>query len=173
MKRQKPLCNVLTLIRVNVGGKLDVICFDKTGTLTEDGLDVLGVRVVHRPAMRSSKSSCVRIAITNSVLGSVTYWSTLPHYCLVLPTNVILQWTTIFIKQYCTQWLPAIRSVLWTTSFWVTHSTSKCLSSLAGLSKSLRRRLTKLMMKIPRTAHPQLQDRLQGWSLGLMIHVNS
>lgn len=29
--------------RVNVGGKLDVICFDKTGTLTEDGLDVLGV----------------------------------------------------------------------------------------------------------------------------------
>ena len=38
--------------RVNVGGKLDIICFDKTGTLTEDGLDVLGVRVVHRPAMR-------------------------------------------------------------------------------------------------------------------------
>ncbi|GKZ62402.1 hypothetical protein AnigIFM49718_009489 [Aspergillus niger] len=32
--------------RVNVGGKLDVICFDKTGTLTEDGLDVLGVRIV-------------------------------------------------------------------------------------------------------------------------------
>jgi cation-transporting ATPase 13A2 len=40
--------------RVNVGGKLDVVCFDKTGTLTEDGLDVLGVRVVHRPAMRFS-----------------------------------------------------------------------------------------------------------------------
>lgn len=38
--------------RVNVGGKLDIVCFDKTGTLTEDGLDVLGVRVVHRPAMR-------------------------------------------------------------------------------------------------------------------------
>lgn len=37
---------VLTSIRVNVGGKLDVVCFDKTGTLTEDGLDVLGVRVV-------------------------------------------------------------------------------------------------------------------------------
>ncbi|KAL3469277.1 hypothetical protein BJX99DRAFT_268374 [Aspergillus californicus] len=32
--------------RVNVGGKLDVICFDKTGTLTEDGLDVLGVRIM-------------------------------------------------------------------------------------------------------------------------------
>lgn len=43
---------VLINPRVNVGGKLDVICFDKTGTLTDDGLDVLGVRVVHRPAMR-------------------------------------------------------------------------------------------------------------------------
>lgn len=38
--------------RVNVGGKIDVVCFDKTGTLTEDGLDVLGVRVVQRSAMR-------------------------------------------------------------------------------------------------------------------------
>lgn len=34
--------------RVNVGGKIDIMCFDKTGTLTEDGLDVLGVRVVSR-----------------------------------------------------------------------------------------------------------------------------
>lgn len=33
--------------RVNVGGKLDIMCFDKTGTLTEDGLDVLGIRVAH------------------------------------------------------------------------------------------------------------------------------
>ncbi|KAL8791407.1 MAG: hypothetical protein Q9213_000023 [Squamulea squamosa] len=41
--------------RVNVGGKIDVICFDKTGTLTEDGLDVLGIRVVQRPAMRFSE----------------------------------------------------------------------------------------------------------------------
>lgn len=35
-----------------MGGKLDIVCFDKTGTLTEEGLDVLGVRVVHRPGMR-------------------------------------------------------------------------------------------------------------------------
>lgn len=41
--------------RVNVGGKLDVICFDKTGTLTEDGLDVLGVRVAQRPGKRFSE----------------------------------------------------------------------------------------------------------------------
>lgn len=30
------------------------MCFDKTGTLTEDDLDVLGLRVVHRPTMRYS-----------------------------------------------------------------------------------------------------------------------
>ncbi|ROW15439.1 hypothetical protein VPNG_02325 [Cytospora leucostoma] len=38
--------------RVNVGGKIDIMCFDKTGTLTEDGLDILGVRVVNRSANR-------------------------------------------------------------------------------------------------------------------------
>ena len=35
-----------------MGGKIDVVCFDKTGTLTEDGLDVLGVRIVQRPTKR-------------------------------------------------------------------------------------------------------------------------
>ena len=47
-----PLLKYLIKNRVNVGGKLDIVCFDKTGTLTEDGLDVLGIRLVHRPAMR-------------------------------------------------------------------------------------------------------------------------
>ncbi|TAQ90389.1 hypothetical protein B7494_g1281 [Chlorociboria aeruginascens] len=40
--------------RVNVGGKLDIMCFDKTGTLTEDGLYVLGIRVVQQPLNRFS-----------------------------------------------------------------------------------------------------------------------
>ncbi|PFH55753.1 hypothetical protein XA68_17685 [Ophiocordyceps unilateralis] len=40
--------------RVNVGGKLDIMCFDKTGTLTEDGLDVLGIRVVSPCSKRFS-----------------------------------------------------------------------------------------------------------------------
>nr|KAF6443120.1 ATPase cation transporting 13A2 [Molossus molossus] len=30
-------------LRINLGGKLQLLCFDKTGTLTEDGLDVMGV----------------------------------------------------------------------------------------------------------------------------------
>lgn len=38
--------------RVNIGGKVDVMCFDKTGTLTEDGLDVLGIRLVQHPEIR-------------------------------------------------------------------------------------------------------------------------
>ncbi|RKF63313.1 putative cation-transporting ATPase [Erysiphe neolycopersici] len=38
--------------RVNVGGKLDIVCFDKTGTLTEDGLDVLGIHIVQSPENR-------------------------------------------------------------------------------------------------------------------------
>ena len=29
--------------RVNIGGKINLMCFDKTGTLTEEGLDVLGI----------------------------------------------------------------------------------------------------------------------------------
>lgn len=55
--------------RVNVGGKLDVLCFDKTGTLTEDGLDVLGVRVVQRPSNRFSDIS----NDTSELLPGATY----------------------------------------------------------------------------------------------------
>ena len=41
--------------RVNIGGKVNVICFDKTGTLTEDGLDVLGVRTIDKHEGRFSE----------------------------------------------------------------------------------------------------------------------
>lgn len=41
--------------RVNIGGKVNVVCFDKTGTLTEEGLDVLGVRTVDRLDRRFSE----------------------------------------------------------------------------------------------------------------------
>jgi cation-transporting P-type ATPase 13A2 len=46
LKSKKIFC--ISPQRVNVGGKLDVICFDKTGTLTEEGLDVLGVHVTQQ-----------------------------------------------------------------------------------------------------------------------------
>ncbi|GAA6025566.1 hypothetical protein JCM11491_003215 [Sporobolomyces phaffii] len=38
--------------RVNIGGKVNLVCFDKTGTLTEEGLDVLGVHSVVRSQNR-------------------------------------------------------------------------------------------------------------------------
>jgi len=34
--------------KINVAGRIDVMCFDKTGTLTEDSLDLYGVRTVER-----------------------------------------------------------------------------------------------------------------------------
>ncbi|PHH68720.1 hypothetical protein CDD80_7287 [Ophiocordyceps camponoti-rufipedis] len=43
LKKKQIFC--ISPQRVNVGGKLDLMCFDKTGTLTEDGLEVLGIRV--------------------------------------------------------------------------------------------------------------------------------
>ncbi|OKL61963.1 hypothetical protein UA08_02661 [Talaromyces atroroseus] len=46
LKKQQIFC--ISPQRVNVGGKLDVVCFDKTGTLTEDGLDVLGIRTASK-----------------------------------------------------------------------------------------------------------------------------
>ena len=50
LKKQQIYC--ISPQRVNVGGKLDTVCFDKTGTLTEDGLDVLGTRLVQHPEIR-------------------------------------------------------------------------------------------------------------------------
>ncbi|XP_062959997.1 polyamine-transporting ATPase 13A2 isoform X2 [Cynocephalus volans] len=41
LRRQGIFC--IHPLRVNLGGKLRLVCFDKTGTLTEDGLDVMGV----------------------------------------------------------------------------------------------------------------------------------
>ncbi|KAJ2891399.1 hypothetical protein IWW38_003635, partial [Coemansia aciculifera] len=38
--------------RINVCGKINVMCFDKTGTLTEEGLDVLGVCAVDYDACK-------------------------------------------------------------------------------------------------------------------------
>ncbi|KHN95426.1 uncharacterized protein MAM_06703 [Metarhizium album ARSEF 1941] len=43
LKKKQIFC--ISPQRVNVGGKIDIMCFDKTGTLTEDGLDVLGLRI--------------------------------------------------------------------------------------------------------------------------------
>ncbi|GAA5992809.1 hypothetical protein JCM10908_001348 [Rhodotorula pacifica] len=48
LRKQGIFC--ISPTRVNIGGKVNIVCFDKTGTLTEEGLDVLGVRSVVRSA---------------------------------------------------------------------------------------------------------------------------
>ncbi|ODV98495.1 hypothetical protein PACTADRAFT_184935 [Pachysolen tannophilus NRRL Y-2460] len=54
LRKKQVFCIAPT--RVNVGGKLDVMCFDKTGTLTEDGLDILGIHL-SAPLNNSNASS--------------------------------------------------------------------------------------------------------------------
>ena len=44
--RQKGV-HCISPAKINVAGKVRVICFDKTGTLTSDGMDMKGVRPVH------------------------------------------------------------------------------------------------------------------------------
>lgn len=65
LKRKQIFC--ISPQRVNVGGKIDIMCFDKTGTLTEEGLDVLGVRVADQgrfTEMFESAASLYRAAHT-------------------------------------------------------------------------------------------------------------
>lgn len=51
LKNKKIFCT--SPPRINVSGKMNCVCFDKTGTLTEDGLDILGVRVVEQTGVFS------------------------------------------------------------------------------------------------------------------------
>ncbi|KAJ2779083.1 hypothetical protein H4R18_004211 [Coemansia javaensis] len=48
LRRRQIYC--ISPTRINVCGKINVMCFDKTGTLTEEGLDVLGVQTVDHDA---------------------------------------------------------------------------------------------------------------------------
>lgn len=50
--------------RVNIGGKIDVMCFDKTGTLTEDGLDVLGVQLSEPGPQNTFKFGNLKYTVT-------------------------------------------------------------------------------------------------------------
>ncbi|KAJ1086897.1 hypothetical protein NDU88_000093 [Pleurodeles waltl] len=45
LKKRKIFC--ISPERINVCGRLNLVCFDKTGTLTEDGLDLCGVIPIH------------------------------------------------------------------------------------------------------------------------------
>lgn len=46
LQKKKVFC--ISPNRINVAGKITIMCFDKTGTLTEEGLDLYGIRTVIR-----------------------------------------------------------------------------------------------------------------------------
>lgn len=54
---RKKLIHCISPSRVNVCGKVDIVCFDKTGTLTEEGLDILGVRLCEPSSTGKSRFS--------------------------------------------------------------------------------------------------------------------
>lgn len=72
LRKKDTFC--ITPSRLNVGGRLDVVCFDKTGTLTEDGLDVLGVHLINRETHRFGPliSSSKHIPEDDPVLDTIT-----------------------------------------------------------------------------------------------------
>ncbi|KAH3898889.1 related to Vacuolar cation-transporting ATPase YPK9 [Saccharomycodes ludwigii] len=57
--------------RINIAGKLDVMCFDKTGTLTEDGLDVSGVKELNVKNGRFNPQTNVFEQIENPVFKMI------------------------------------------------------------------------------------------------------
>ncbi|BFZ57200.1 hypothetical protein PYCC9005_004251 [Savitreella phatthalungensis] len=63
MRRKQIFCIAPT--RVNVAGKINVMCFDKTGTLTEDGLDVLGVRTIYSNAFVPIAEACEALPVAD------------------------------------------------------------------------------------------------------------
>jgi cation-transporting ATPase 13A3/4/5 len=57
LRRNKIFC--IAPQKVNIAGKVTVLCFDKTGTLTEDGLDLYGIRCVKQTNQRVEMSSLI------------------------------------------------------------------------------------------------------------------
>lgn len=57
-------------MRVNIGGKLDVLCFDKTGTLTEEGLDIMGIHISKPIRDRKEHEFSDMLKTNNEILNS-------------------------------------------------------------------------------------------------------
>ena len=55
LKKKQIYC--ISPLKINISGKVNVMCFDKTGTLTEEGLDTYGVRPVINKEPNSQKNS--------------------------------------------------------------------------------------------------------------------
>ncbi|TPX45622.1 hypothetical protein SeMB42_g01692 [Synchytrium endobioticum] len=58
--------------RINIGGKLEVMCFDKTGTLTREGLEILGLLHVKRGIEEGVRFDKTWETVEHAVMDSVT-----------------------------------------------------------------------------------------------------
>lgn len=54
LKKKQIFC--ISPLKINISGKVNIMCFDKTGTLTEEGLDTYGVRGVFEGNPNSKKT---------------------------------------------------------------------------------------------------------------------
>ena len=56
---------------INVAGKVNTMCFDKTGTLTEEGLDILGYRLIETDIQGEPKFSYLRTTLSDIIPESI------------------------------------------------------------------------------------------------------
>ncbi|XP_013781751.2 probable cation-transporting ATPase 13A3 isoform X3 [Limulus polyphemus] len=57
--------------RINIGGKLKLICFDKTGTLTEEGLDLWGVIEAKSGRFQNLIHDPTHLSVENKLLATM------------------------------------------------------------------------------------------------------
>ena len=70
LKKLKIFC--ISPQRINVCGKLKLVCFDKTGTLTEDGLDLYGVQTTDLSCAKLEHSKCRANEFHDTIESHVT-----------------------------------------------------------------------------------------------------
>lgn len=75
LKRANIFC--ISPHRINVGGKLKLVCFDKTGTLTEEGLDLWGILPVHNQFFMAPVGDPAQLPARSPLLVSMATCHTL------------------------------------------------------------------------------------------------
>ena len=148
-----------TSYRVNLCGKVKLVCFDKTGTLTEDSMNVLGVMDV------SDKMS---------VLGShfhyiftIRMWSGVPKGSTHLPK---IHHSSVAGLCF-TPWPPATPSPSSTRSSWGIPLMSRCSTVPAGYVPLIYH--NHCLRPLPLFRHWRNQEMMMQTSLTLLLQLLS
>ncbi|CAK89910.1 unnamed protein product (macronuclear) [Paramecium tetraurelia] len=70
LKNSKIFC--ISPQKVNISGKVTIMCFDKTGTLTEEGLDMYGIRMIENQRFSKIVTSIDANTDVNFIKGMAT-----------------------------------------------------------------------------------------------------